>query len=163
MRKITFVLIFLLGFYGLSAAQIKNKYHFTPFLGYFMFDKQRHIDSGLGGGINFGYFTSEKFGLDFLFGFLSTKNFNHERTVFAISLSFIKVLDIIKKENVKTYITYGFGGNKNVGFFFGLTGGIGIKYFYKQDYAFDLSARGFYLWNGRLDGIITAGISYFFK
>ncbi len=166
MGKLLSIFVVFISIYSTSVAlELSKKFHFTPFAGYFMFDKQRHIDSGVGGGINFGYFTSENFGIDVLFGFLSTKHFENKRTVFALSLSFIKLFNFPKKENAKFYITYGFGGNKNVGFTFGLTGGIGLKYFLKEkeSFAIDFSGRGFYLWNGRLDGIITAGITYLFK
>ncbi len=147
---------------GSSFAELKNRYFFNPYVGYFIFDKQRNIDNGTGGGINFGYFFTENFGLDILVGFVPTKHFGTDRTIFALSMNFIKIYR--KSENrFRPYITFGFGGNRNIGFFWGLNGGIGFKYFFKPELGFDASFRGFYLWNGRFDSIVTAGITYLFR
>ncbi len=160
--KLKLLFIAIISIFALSYGEVKNKYFFNPYLGYFMFDKQRHIDSGVGGGVNFGYFLTEKFGLDVLFGFVPTKHFSNDRTVFALSFGFIKIYRKAE-DKFRPFITFGFGGNKNIGFFWGLTGGVGFKYLYRKNLGIDTALRGFYLWNGRLDGIFTLGLTYLFR
>ncbi len=151
-----------------EAADLTDKTIVSPYIGTHTFDGERNLKFRPEFGIGLEKFYGDSFSLGISAGYVPTKSraSGSRKDIYTYNLfashSFYKKnwaekLKIPVK-NLIPYVSFGIGGNRAVG----INAGVGIRALKNDRMAFKLEARGFELWKGRHDLVVSAGIDYLF-
>ena len=151
-----------------KAADLTDKTLISPYIGSHTFDGERNLKYRPEIGIGLEKFYGDFFSLGVSAGYVPTKDrpSDSKRDVYTYNLfasySFYKKdwAEALKLpvKNLIPYVSLGIGGNRSVG----VNAGIGLRALKNDRMAFKLEARGFELWKGRHDLVVSAGIDYLF-
>ncbi len=163
-----------------AAAQRGEQIEFGGFASYWRFDHLFFLKNAPGGGARFGYWWSDKLGVEVTGDYVSTTDTSGAQTVHASSIGANVVLNFPMSDRATVYASGGyskvvFGPDPPYDFSKSLiTGGVGARIFLSSHLGLRLEARGMYgrdnpdplnptprgTWTGHVAG--SAGVSYFF-
>ncbi len=154
-----------------TAGGLKDKFIYTPQIGYHMYDEERSakfngIQWGLknnmiGGVILEKIFSQYGIGGMFSYGATALEGVDVRRDSY--NWAIFGTYNEYVNEKIVPYVALGIGGNVlNHKSLTGIYGALGIRYFIWNNMGIRLALQGFNLWKGRYDFIPTIGIDFAF-
>ena len=163
-----------------AAAQRGEQIEFGGFASYWRFDHLFFLKNAVGGGARFGYWWSDKLGVEVTGDYVSTTDTSATQTVHASSIGANVIMNFPMSDHATLYASGGyskavFGPDPPYDFSKSyITGGLGARVFLSPHLGLRLEARAMYgrdnpdplnptprgTWTGHVAG--SAGMSYFF-